>query len=70
MATVEQKPAAVQTNGKAGIAVENPATGETIATVHDLGAEQVSAMVEVARAAQPTWAAIGFAASRSDRLMA
>ena len=44
------------------IAVENPATGETIATVPELVAEQVSAMVASARAAQPAWAEAGFEA--------
>ncbi len=46
---------------RAGIPVENPATGETIATVADLGADQVRAMVARAREAQPVWEAIGFA---------
>ena len=55
MAATEEKLAA-----QTGIPVENPATGETIATVPDLGAEQVAGMVEVARAAQPGWAELGF----------
>ena len=42
------------------IAVENPATGETIATVPELSGDQVGAMVADARAAQPAWAAAGF----------
>src|SRR5439155_13662067 len=42
------------------IAVENPATGETIATVPALGAGEVREMVARARAAQPGWAAAGF----------
>ena len=46
---------------RAGIPVENPATGETIAVVADLGADQVRAMVAQAREAQPVWEAIGFA---------
>jgi acyl-CoA reductase-like NAD-dependent aldehyde dehydrogenase len=37
----------------AGIPVENPATGETIATVPELGAEEVRGLVAAARAAQP-----------------
>jgi acyl-CoA reductase-like NAD-dependent aldehyde dehydrogenase/choline dehydrogenase-like flavoprotein len=45
---------------QAGIPVQNPATGETIATVPELGANQVRRMVAAAREAQPTWAAIGF----------
>ena len=43
-----------------GIPVANPATGETLATVPDLGPEEVARMVAAAREAQPTWAAIGF----------
>ena len=46
----------------AGIPVENPATGETIATVPELGAEQVRGLVAAARAAQPAWAEAGFEA--------
>ena len=37
----------------AGIAVENPATGETIATVPELSVDEVRGMVARARAAQP-----------------
>ncbi len=44
----------------AGIAVENPATGETLAHVPDLGPDDVVAIVEAARAAQPAWFAAGF----------
>jgi acyl-CoA reductase-like NAD-dependent aldehyde dehydrogenase/choline dehydrogenase-like flavoprotein len=43
-----------------GIPVENPATGETIATVPDLGADEVRAIVAAARTAQPAWAEAGF----------
>jgi acyl-CoA reductase-like NAD-dependent aldehyde dehydrogenase len=57
MATVEQAPAAA--NGT-GIPVENPATGEVIATVPALGADEVKALAERARAAQPAWEALGF----------
>src|ERR671910_93414 len=39
--------------------VENPATGEVIATVPKLGAEEVRALVDRARAAQPAWEALG-----------
>ena len=45
-----------------GIPVENPATGETIATVPELGAEEVRELVAAARAAQPAWAESGFEA--------
>jgi acyl-CoA reductase-like NAD-dependent aldehyde dehydrogenase len=42
------------------IAVENPATGEVIAHVPDLTAEQVAALARTARAAQPAWEALGY----------
>ena len=41
------------------IAVDNPATGEVIGHVPDLGADEVRALVERARAAQPAWQALG-----------
>jgi acyl-CoA reductase-like NAD-dependent aldehyde dehydrogenase/choline dehydrogenase-like flavoprotein len=48
-------------NGAAGeIVVVNPATGETLATVPELGADEVAALVAAARAAQPAWADAGF----------
>jgi acyl-CoA reductase-like NAD-dependent aldehyde dehydrogenase len=43
-----------------GIPVENPGTGEIIATVPDLDAETVAAMALRGRAAQPGWEAFGF----------
>ncbi|HZN89662.1 MAG TPA: succinic semialdehyde dehydrogenase, partial [Thermoleophilaceae bacterium] len=42
-------------------AVENPATGQVIATVPDMSPDEVKAMVAKARAAQPGWEALGFA---------
>ncbi len=63
MATVEQQAAQAQGNGKADatrIPVENPATGETIAHVPDMGASEIRELVERARAAQPAWAELGF----------
>ncbi len=42
------------------IAVQNPATGETIAYIPDLGAAEVGAIVDRAREAQPAWDALGF----------
>ena len=60
MATVESKPAAVSTNGAAGIPVENPATGEVITTVPAMSAEEVKALAARARKAQPEWEAMGF----------
>src|SRR5438105_9381983 len=44
----------------AEIPVENPATGETIASVPDLGADVVAEMAARGRAAQPGWEAFGF----------
>jgi acyl-CoA reductase-like NAD-dependent aldehyde dehydrogenase/choline dehydrogenase-like flavoprotein len=42
------------------IEVEDPASGETIATVPSLGAEEVAGLVARGRAAQPAWEALGF----------
>ncbi|HTE62492.1 MAG TPA: aldehyde dehydrogenase family protein [Solirubrobacteraceae bacterium] len=56
MATVEQQPAPAAD----GIRVENPATGEVIATVPVASAEDVRVIVARARAAQPAWEALGF----------
>ncbi len=57
--TTEQK-----TNGAPGsadsIVVENPATGEVIATLAACSPEQLSEMAARARSAQPGWAALGF----------
>src|SRR3954463_717908 len=44
----------------ATFAVENPATGETLATVPALDSAAVHALAEAARAAQPAWADSGF----------
>jgi acyl-CoA reductase-like NAD-dependent aldehyde dehydrogenase len=62
MSTVEQEPAAAQNGVGASptIAVENPATGETIAHVPDMSAEQVEELAARARTAQPGWEALGF----------
>ena len=60
MASVEQQTPATA-NGAAGdIAVENPATGQVIGTVPDLGPEQVAELARRGRAAQPAWEALGF----------
>ena len=59
MASVEQAPAAAAANGS-GIPVENPATGEVIATVPALSAADVKELVARARTAQPAWEALGF----------
>jgi acyl-CoA reductase-like NAD-dependent aldehyde dehydrogenase len=63
MATVEQQAPQAHNgvaNAAAEIAVENPATGETVGTVPDLGADVVAEMAARARAAQPGWEAYGF----------
>jgi acyl-CoA reductase-like NAD-dependent aldehyde dehydrogenase len=63
MASVETREPSVQLNGgDAGsqIPVENPATGQTIGHVPDLDAAAVKHMVDIARAAQPAWAELGF----------
>jgi acyl-CoA reductase-like NAD-dependent aldehyde dehydrogenase len=43
-----------------GIAVQNPATGELVATVAATPPTEVAALVARARAAQPAWEALGF----------
>src|SRR3954462_3519645 len=61
MSTVEQETTAAQNGGGAAtIAVENPATGDTIAHVPDLNAQQVADLARRARTAQPGWEALGF----------
>jgi acyl-CoA reductase-like NAD-dependent aldehyde dehydrogenase len=65
MATVEEAHIVeqiVRTDAQSGgeIPVENPATGETVATVPDLAPEAVAEMAARARAAQPGWEAFGF----------
>jgi acyl-CoA reductase-like NAD-dependent aldehyde dehydrogenase len=54
MATVQQPVGADE------IRVENPATGELVATVPRVPPEAVPALVARARAAQPAWEALGF----------
>jgi acyl-CoA reductase-like NAD-dependent aldehyde dehydrogenase len=53
MATIAQPQTAV-------IDVENPATGQVIRSVPATSPDEVAAMVERARAAQPAWEALGF----------
>src|SRR3954447_18721225 len=51
------------TNGastRPDIEVENPATGQVIATVPDLGPDDVKQFAAKGRAAQPGWEALGF----------
>ena len=61
MATVERQ-AAAQNGAGSGeqIAVENPATGETIGHVPDMTAAEVAELAERGRRAQPGWEALGF----------
>jgi acyl-CoA reductase-like NAD-dependent aldehyde dehydrogenase len=61
MATTTEKQT---TNGKAGkdsIVVENPATGQVVATLEAATPEDVAEMAARARRAQPGWHAAGFA---------
>jgi acyl-CoA reductase-like NAD-dependent aldehyde dehydrogenase len=46
--------------GSRTIEIENPATGEVIATIADMSEPEVAAIVARARAAQPAWAELGF----------
>ena len=52
------------------IPVENPATGEIIAHVPDMSAEEVAGLVQRARAAQPAWEALGFEGRKAVMLEA
>src|SRR3954463_9260404 len=65
MAGTEEKaaPEVATTNGQqAGqVPVENPATGEVVAHVPNLSADEVREMAARGRAAQPGWEALGFA---------
>jgi acyl-CoA reductase-like NAD-dependent aldehyde dehydrogenase len=63
MATVEQKSADISHNGSGNgrtFAVDNPATGDTIAHLPDMDAEQVRELVERARKAQKAWGEASF----------
>ncbi|HEU4656107.1 MAG TPA: aldehyde dehydrogenase family protein [Capillimicrobium sp.] len=60
MASTETQAAPANGAVSEGIAVENPATGEIIAHVPDLGADEVKAMAARGRAAQVGWEAMGF----------
>jgi acyl-CoA reductase-like NAD-dependent aldehyde dehydrogenase len=62
MASTET-PAATSADGAAErseIPVANPATGQVIATVPEMGPEEVKGIVDRARTAQPGWEALGF----------
>jgi acyl-CoA reductase-like NAD-dependent aldehyde dehydrogenase len=60
MAGVQQQTATGAQDGTSTISVENPSTGEVIASVPLLGAEEVSELARRARAAQPAWRELGF----------
>ena len=60
---VNGRDAHATTNG-AGIAVENPATGERLATVPDLGRAEVEALAAAAREAQSGLVAGGLRGAR------
>jgi acyl-CoA reductase-like NAD-dependent aldehyde dehydrogenase len=62
MATVETPSVQLTVDDGSQIPVENPATGAIIGHVPDMGAAEVKHMVDVARAAQPAWAEMGFEA--------
>src|SRR5690348_1269353 len=46
--------------GGSDIQVENPATGEIVASVPDMDGSAVAELARSGRAAQPAWEAIGF----------
>jgi len=59
--TVAAAEAAEQsTNGAGQVPVEDPATGQVIAHVPDMSAEDVAELARKGRAAQPAWEALGF----------
>src|SRR5437588_4594171 len=58
--TVERQRGATPTQAEDSIQVENPATGQTIATLKAHTPEQLAEMVARARKAQPAWQALGF----------
>ena len=63
MSTVEQQSVDISRNGGGDgrtFAVDNPATGETIAHLPDMDADQVHALVARARAAQKAWGEASF----------
>ncbi len=65
MATVEQHTTHTgngAVSARAEIPVENPATGQIVGTVPDLGADAVAELARRGRAAQQSWEAFGFEA--------
>jgi acyl-CoA reductase-like NAD-dependent aldehyde dehydrogenase len=62
MASATQEKQATANGGPAegSIAVENPATGEVVTSVPLVGAQEIQAIAQRAREAQPEWQAMGF----------
>ena len=63
MTTVKQSPESTEgsaSSASSTIDVINPATGQVIGNVPDLGPAEVQAMAERGRAVQPAWEALGF----------
>src|SRR5437868_4917797 len=60
MATVDTPSVQLQDDEGSQISVENPATGEIIGHVPDMGSAEVKRLVDEARAAQPAWAGMSF----------
>jgi len=62
MASVTEEASVQPGDGGAAarIAVENPATGETIGTVPSLAPDEIAELARRAREAQPAWAALSF----------
>jgi acyl-CoA reductase-like NAD-dependent aldehyde dehydrogenase len=58
--TIEQQKTTEGASGRPEIEVANPATGQTIGRVPDLGPDEVAELARRARAAQPGWEAMGF----------
>jgi acyl-CoA reductase-like NAD-dependent aldehyde dehydrogenase len=74
VASVEQEPRTNGSTAGAGerphIEVEDPATGQVIATVPELSASDVADLAAKARTAQPGWEALGFEGRRRIMLRA
>jgi acyl-CoA reductase-like NAD-dependent aldehyde dehydrogenase len=55
----DRRPADIETEYRE-IPVENPATGEVIRSVPNLGPDEVAEVARRGRAAPPAWEALGF----------
>ena len=63
MTTVKQSPESTEEaapSSASTIDVINPATGQIVGNVPDLGPAEVQALAERGRAVQPAWEALGF----------